>query len=72
MEMARRQGEQGVLYHYLISPFHVSAPRPAARCAPAAGPRRAMRAVHLEAADGQGALPADLRHRVDGEEHLGV
>lgn len=31
-----------------------------------------MRAVHLEAADGQGALPADLRHRVDGEEHLGV
>ena len=46
-------------------------PLPAA--APAAhGPRRAMRAVHLEATDGEGALPADLRHRVDGEEYLGA
>ena len=41
--------------------------------APAAhGPRRAMRAVHLEASDGEGALPAELRHRVDGEEYLGA
>ena len=29
-----------------------------------------MRAFHLEAADGEGALPAGLTHRVDGEEHL--
>lgn len=31
-----------------------------------------MRAVHLEASDGEGALPAELRHRVDGEEYLGA
>ena len=41
-----------------------------ARAAPR-GPRRAMRALHLEATDGEGALPAGLTHRVDGEEYLG-
>ena len=41
-----------------------------ARAAPR-GPRRAMRAFHLEATDGEGALPAGLTHRVDGEEYLG-
>ena len=30
-----------------------------------------MRAFHLEATDGEGALPAGLTHRVDGEEYLG-